>query len=250
MSDPGPAPAAPPRALFLIALLAFAADVLIFYFAVGPLDRWSMRAFGSSEAGILAGYALRAASAGIAAFAMLHFRAATAADLGLRFRPFAEDLRWTARTVAALLAVSVVLMGIAAVLLRVLRPDLSEWPLELTKSGGFFPYFLTSILAAPLAEEFVYRGLLTPALLSGYGRRGAVVAGGLLFWVLHLVYDKPWWMVHYFAAGAILTWAFLARGRLWICVVLHAGGNLLVVTDDLILKYAPGLFKAVVGRLP
>ena len=250
MTDPGLAPAAPPRALFLIALLAFAADVLIFYFAVTPLDGWSMRTFGSSEWGILAGYGLRCASAGIAAFAMVHFRAAAPADLGLRFRPFADDFRWTTRVVAALLALSVVLMGIAVVVLRILQPPLAGWPLELRKSGGLFPYFLTSIVAAPLVEEFVYRGLLTPALLAGYGRRGAVLAGGLLFWVLHLVYDKPWWMVHYFAAGAILTWAFLRRGRLWICVVLHAGGNLLVITDDLILKYAPDVFKALVGKLP
>jgi membrane protease YdiL (CAAX protease family) len=250
MTDPGLPPAAPPRALFLVALLAFAADVLIFYFAVTPLNSWSMRNFGTSAWGILAVYGLRAASAGIAAVALVHFRAATPADLGLAFRPIAEDLLWTLRAAGALLALSVLLMGVAVALLRILEPPLTGWPLELRTFDGFLPYALASIVAAPLVEEFVYRGLLTPALRSGYGHRGAILAGGLLFYVLHLVYDKPWWMAHYFVAGAILTWAFLKRGRLWICVVLHAGGNLLVITDDLILKYAPGVFKAIVGRLP
>jgi membrane protease YdiL (CAAX protease family) len=242
-----PAPAGP---LVPIALVAFAADVLIYYFTIEPLKTWSIEKFASPGWGILAHYGLRAASAQIAAFALLHWRAATPRDLGFSRGPFREDAMWTLRLVGGLVILSGVLMALGVVAIRVFDLPLGGWPRETQEFKGWGPYLLCAVVAASLVEEFVYRGLLTPALRAGYGDRGAIAAGAALFYVLHLVYGKPWWMAHYFVAGAILTWAFVKRERLWICVLLHAGGNLLVVFDDALLDFAPTLFKAIVGRLP
>jgi len=233
-----------------LALAAFVADVLIYYFTIEPLAAWSKRHYFTPGWGILIHYGLRAASALLAMGAMLRFGTTNARDLGLAPGPFREDAAWTLRLIAALTVISIVLMGIAVGILRIFDVPLGGWPLETHEPGGWGLYFLCSVIAAPLVEEFVYRSLLTPALRAGYGERGAIIAGGLMFYVVHLVYGKPPWMVHYFVAGAILTWVFLRRGQLWICVLLHAGGNLLVVLDDAVLEFAPDLFKAIVGKLP
>ena len=240
----------PHRRLVAIAVVAFAADVLIYYFTIEPLRDWSIAQFGQPGWGILAHYGLRAVSALLFAFAMLQWREVAPRDLGLHLGPFREDAAWTLRLIASLAAVSVVLMAIGVAVIRIFKIGVAGWPLETDEPGGWSAYLLCSVVAAPLVEEFVYRSLLTPTLRAGYGDRGAIVAGALLFYVLHLVYGKPWWMAHYLVAGAILTWAFLRRGRLWICVLLHAGGNLLVVLDDAVLDFAPDVFKAIVGRLP
>ncbi len=236
--------------LVAFALAAFTADVLIYYFTIGPLRAWSVARFDVHGWGILAHYGLRAASAGLFAAAMIHWRTLGPRDLGLAPGPFREDAAWTARLIAALLAVSVVLMGLGVAAIRIFDLSITGFSREVADPGGWTFYLLCSLVAAPLVEEFVYRSLLTPALRAGYGDRGAVVAGALLFYVLHLVYGQQWWKIHYLVAGAILTWAFLKRGRLWICVLLHAGGNLLVVLDDFLIQFAPNLFKAIVGRLP
>ncbi|MBI4566118.1 MAG: CPBP family intramembrane metalloprotease [Planctomycetes bacterium] len=232
------------------ALWAFLADTLIFYLTKQPLSDWAEIHLGHGSYGILAHYGLRAAAALLLALAMFQARAATAGDLGLSFRGFTSDLAWTLKVIALLLVVSLALMAVAVMCLRWFRIPLSGWPLEIDAMGGPLSYVLVSLLAAPLVEEFVYRSLIVPGLRLGYGDRGAMAAGAVLFYVLHLVYGYEWWKLHYLAAGAILTWAFLRRGRLWICVLLHAGGNLLVVVDDVLLKASPSLFKAIMGGWP
>ncbi|HZL73137.1 MAG TPA: CPBP family intramembrane glutamic endopeptidase [Planctomycetota bacterium] len=244
-----PAPSRP-SLLIPLALVAFSADVLIYYFTILPLREWSSERFEIPSWGILAHYGLRAAFAALAAAAMVRWRALAVQDLGLRVTPFREDAAWTLRLIATLTVVSVVLIGVAVAVIRIFDLYPSPWPLETRDPGGWGYYLLCSVVAAPLVEEFVYRSLLTPALRSGYGDRGAIVAGALLFYVLHLVYGASFWKVHYLVAGAILTWAYVKRGRLWICVLLHAGGNLLVVLDDAVLQWAPNLFRAILGKLP
>lgn len=241
---------APPRA-FPLPLAAFSADVLIFTFTIKPLAEWSNDRFGDPGWGILAHYGLRAVSAALFCLWMVHWKAIAVEDLGLRAGPrFREDALWTLRCVSALALISVVLMALSVAVLRLFDIPLTQWPLEIKELGGWRSYLLAAVVAAPLVEEFVYRSLLVAPLRQGYGDRGAIVAGALLFYVLHLVYGRPWWTAHYLVAGAILTWAFLRRGRLWICVLLHAGGNLLVVLDDAVLQFMPKLFKAIVGGLP
>jgi membrane protease YdiL (CAAX protease family) len=204
--------------------------------------------------GILAHYGLRAASAALFAGLMVTRRTVSFDELGLGRGPWREDAAWTLRCVGMLIVVSVLLIAVAVAAIRLFNIPLQN-VIHLETRGKYAPggwglYLLCSVIAAPVVEEFVYRSLLTPALRSGYGEKGAIVAGALLFYVLHLVYDRQWWMVHYLVAGGILTWAFLKRGRLWICILLHAGGNLLIVLDDALLQFAPDLLKAILGGLP
>src|SRR5688572_27858767 len=192
-----------PRSTWLVtalALAAFVADVLIYYFTIEPLADWSHRRFVTPGWGILIHYGLRAACALFMMGAMIRSGALTSREMGLGPGSFREDAAWTLRLIAALTVVSIVLMGVAVGVIRIFDVPLKGWPLETQEPGGWGLYLLCSVVAAPLVEEFVYRGLLTPALRAGYGERGAIVAGALLFYVVHLVYGKPWWMGHYLVA--------------------------------------------------
>jgi membrane protease YdiL (CAAX protease family) len=174
------------------------------------------------------------------AVAIVRSGAATRQDLGLTFAGFRSDSVWTMKVIGALLAGSVVLMAAAVLVIRLagLRVDIPDemtlWPV--------------SLLCAPLAEEFVYRTLLVPGLRAGYGPRGVVLFSALLFYALHLGYRAPWWTFHYLLAGAILSWVFVQRPRLWICVLLHAGGNLLVMADDILRRVKPGALESLLGQ--
>ena len=167
-------------------------------------------------------------------------RSATRQELGLTFAGFRSDAAWTLKVIGVLLASSIVLIAAAVLVIRLGRfrvdiPDeVSLWPV--------------SILCAPLAEEFVYRTLLVPGLRAGYGPRGVVLFSALLFYALHLGYRAPWWTFHYLLAGAILAWVYLQRPRLWICVLLHAGGNVMVMADDILRRVRPGALESLLGQ--
>src|SRR5688572_29751739 len=82
-----------PRSPWLVwlALLAFTADVLIYYFTITPLRQWGDLTFDAEWVGTLAHYGLRAVSALLFGFAMVHWKAVETRELGLSFHPFNED---------------------------------------------------------------------------------------------------------------------------------------------------------------
>ncbi|HKS16108.1 MAG TPA: hypothetical protein VJU16_02290, partial [Planctomycetota bacterium] len=119
MTEPEQKPPLPQGPLISFALVAFAADVLVYYFTIEPLKNWSVAKFGSPGWGILAQYGLRALSAAIAAAAMVHWRALSPRDLGLSFSPFRRDAAWAARLAGGLVVLSLVLMAIGVAILRI-----------------------------------------------------------------------------------------------------------------------------------
>lgn len=238
MSD---APAEQRRRLHSVALLVLALDTTLFYLVVRfvPLP---------SDIRVLLQYLVRGTAGLLIARTVIKRQILTPELLGWKAGHVRADLAWFLKCVGVLMAVSIALMGAAILVLRLIQPPLAGWPRELPSLEGLPWYLLNGVLLAALVEEFIYRSLMVPGLEAAYGRRGAIVAGSLIFYVLHLIYARPLWMVHYLAAGAILSWAFLKRRRLWICVALHAGGNILVLLDDALLLWAPSLFQALIGR--
>jgi membrane protease YdiL (CAAX protease family) len=229
------------RTLHNAAIAAFAVDILVFYVLV-------TREFIPLEWRVTVPYLARLAAAGMIACWLCRARGVAPRELGLSVAGGSSDAAWTAKVVGVLLAASVVLMAIGALVLR-LVPAIPLPPLEL-RAVGTVRYLVDNVLLAAVVEELVYRSIMVPGLEAAYGRRGAIVAGAIVFYVLHLVYARSPLMVHYVAAGAILTWVFVERRKLWICVVLHAGGNLMVVIDDVLWLAAPDVYRAILGRAP
>lgn len=81
---------------------------------------------------------------------------------------------------------------------------------------------LTACVAAPLAEEWMFRRLLLRRL-QPYGEKFAVFASALCFALFHGNLNQ---MLYAFVLGAIFAYVVLRTGCLWQTILLHALVNL------------------------
>lgn len=87
-----------------------------------------------------------------------------------------------------------------------------------------YPPALTAVqtvLLAPLAEEWLFRGSMLRRL-APLGERGAVVVSALCFALSH---SSPHQLLYALVGGLVLGYTALRTGRLWCCVLLHMGVN-------------------------
>lgn len=113
----------------------------------------------------------------------------------------------------------------------VIEPLLARLPEVPDAYGEGFWAFVTLVLAAPLFEEYIFRGLLLESLRARYGVILAWVVSSLLFGIVHL---HPALAVNAMLVGAILGFIYIAARSLWASILLHLFNNglayLLLVT--------------------
>ncbi len=91
---------------------------------------------------------------------------------------------------------------------------------------------VAAIVAAPLAEELFYRGLVFGGL-QRWGFWPAALLSGVLFSAVHF---DPGSLIPFFIIGVVLAWLFWRRGALWESVAFHmlfntASFSLLLATE-------------------
>lgn len=84
--------------------------------------------------------------------------------------------------------------------------------------------FLTIVIAAPLLEEFVFRGIVLEGFLRNYEPRKAIVWSSVLFGVFHL---NPWQFVGATILGIYMGWLYYRTGSLVPSILVHFINNLL-----------------------
>lgn len=109
--------------------------------------------------------------------------------------------------------------------------------------------WISTLIAAPLLEEPLYRQRLQPVLRARLGTTGAVVAASLLFAAPHLL---PWTILGAFLFGIVLGAVYELSASLTLCIAIHAGLNLRALwtglpTDASQLFLLPDLIVAVVA---
>ncbi len=102
------------------------------------------------------------------------------------------------------------------------RPP-SEAVVTWYRTSGWLPIFMFGIVvAAPLAEEFFFRGFLFAGLSTSRGGPVlAIVLTSVSFAALHIQYDL-YDMTSILVAGVLLGVIRWRTGSLWFCVALHA----------------------------
>jgi uncharacterized protein len=91
--------------------------------------------------------------------------------------------------------------------------------------------WLAIVVAAPLAEEFVFRGFLFTGLRhSRLGSTWAIALTAAVWAGMHLQYDF-YGIATVFFTGLLLGWARLRTGSLWLCVLMHALMNLIATLE-------------------
>lgn len=86
---------------------------------------------------------------------------------------------------------------------------------------------LTAVVAAPIFEEYLFRGLLIDALATRYRALTSVLASAIVFGVMHV---SPANAVSAFAIGVILGVIYLRTRSLLSTIILHAINNAMAFT--------------------
>jgi membrane protease YdiL (CAAX protease family) len=80
------------------------------------------------------------------------------------------------------------------------------------------------VVAAPLTEEYLCRGIVLPALQRRWGSAIAIVGSALAFGALHM---NPWQFFYAALLGVTLGWLRVQSGSIVPGVLLHALNNLI-----------------------
>jgi membrane protease YdiL (CAAX protease family) len=92
------------------------------------------------------------------------------------------------------------------------------------------PLLLTAMIAAPIAEEFVFRGYLYSAAKRFLGGVPALLLTGSVFAVVHANVPS---LLPLFLLACCLTIAYETTGNLWVCVTMHSAFNALNIVISL-----------------
>lgn len=99
---------------------------------------------------------------------------------------------------------------------------------------GLVSFAIFAVIAAPVLEEFVFRGLLFRSIADRHGFWLGAVVSGLAFGAFHLLTPGP--RLDVLALGITMTmtgiglaWIYRRRGNLLACIAGHAVFNLIAV---------------------
>jgi hypothetical protein len=81
-------------------------------------------------------------------------------------------------------------------------------------------------VAAPLAEEVLFRGIIFRALRIKTGFVVAALISGALFGLIHM---EPFQAIQLSMLGVVLAWLYDRTGSLWPSIILHATNNLVTL---------------------
>ena len=155
-----------------------------------------------------------------------------AASFGFRLSPLQGWAYW-----AATAFVLVGLMGLVywVTMLWVLGQSIPAGMLPIWDTTQIWPAFLWMCVQAPLWEEPVYRLALCPPLVARLGPAAAIVVGGILFFIPHVLWGVAG--INNFVGGFVLAWAYLKSGTIAVPIALHALGNFCIFAIQVALFY-------------
>ena len=85
-----------------------------------------------------------------------------------------------------------------------------------------FASFLTVVVAAPILEEWLCRGIILRGLLRQGSPWRAIVWSAAIFAIMHL---NPWQAVPAFVLGILFGWIYWKTRSLWLCIFMHVVNN-------------------------
>jgi membrane protease YdiL (CAAX protease family) len=161
-------------------------------------------------------------------FGIRSTRSSPAAVLSLR-RPPWRALPWVALSslCLALLAAALNLWIERILPMPEWVEDLFREALEYHTLPGFLGVFLFLVVAAPVSEELMFRGLFLHRLREGYGRTAAILGSALFFGAFHIL---PWQVIGATLVGIYLGWLLMRTESIFMTMISHALFNLVPVT--------------------
>jgi len=124
-----------------------------------------------------------------------------------------------------------IMLGAIALLFGIVTPISSLIPmpesvkelfLDLSRQTGIFSFILM-VVAAPLLEELIFRGIILDGLLTRYSTVKSILLSSFLFGFVHL---NPWQFVTGFILGIFIGWVYYRTKSLVYPIIIHATANL------------------------
>lgn len=95
--------------------------------------------------------------------------------------------------------------------------------LESSIQNGVFS-FITVVIAAPVLEELIFRGIILNGFLKIYSPVKSILISSILFGLIHF---NPWQFIGAFIIGIFSGWVFYKTGKLLLSILIHFVNNLL-----------------------
>ncbi|MEJ7644985.1 MAG: type II CAAX endopeptidase family protein [Chryseolinea sp.] len=95
--------------------------------------------------------------------------------------------------------------------------------LELSERQGLFS-FLAIVIAAPILEELVFRGIILDGFLKKYSPVKSILLSSIIFGVFHL---NPWQFITALITGIFSGWVYYKTKKITTSILIHFTNNLL-----------------------
>jgi uncharacterized protein len=121
------------------------------------------------------------------------------------------------------IAVITLQIGVVSPLVGIMpMPDfMKKVFLELSKQTGVFS-FITIVIAAPVLEELIFRGIILDGLLKRYSPMKSIVVSSILFGIVHL---NPWQFIAALVIGFFSGWVYYKTRQLSLSILIHFVNN-------------------------
>jgi len=94
---------------------------------------------------------------------------------------------------------------------------------EFAERDGVFS-FIAVVVAAPVLEELIFRGIILNGLLKKYSPLNSIILSSVLFGIVHL---NPWQFVAALMVGIFSGWVYYRTQKLMLSIIIHSVNNLL-----------------------
>ena len=125
-------------------------------------------------------------------------------------------------------------LGIAGPLIELVpmtdffREMIREMVLEMGSDQGLL-MFIALVIAAPILEELIFRGIMLDGLLRIYSPTKAVIVSSLLFGLIHL---NPAQFVGGALVGGFMGWVYVHSRSVLATILIHASFNLTAFAES------------------
>lgn len=129
------------------------------------------------------------------------------------------------RILPLLLLVSIALVfGIISPLsyLIPMSESIKQSLMETGNQRGIFTFILM-VIAAPVLEELIFRGIILDGLIMKYSPMKSILISSLLFGIVHL---NPWQFLAGFILGIFIGWIYCKTKSLAYSIIIHSATNL------------------------
>jgi len=99
--------------------------------------------------------------------------------------------------------------------------NIKESFIQLVGQTGFYTFILM-VIAAPVLEELIFRGIILEGLLKKYSPLVSIIISSLLFGIAHF---NPWQFVTGFLIGIFSGWVYFKTRSLMPSIIIHSVAN-------------------------